>query len=129
MDSARRFGIGQRIIYNIGGKAMRESLENVKVGDVVIVHRRSGDVVATVNRVTQTMIMVGNNRFKKKNGEMVGDRSEYWFCYITIPEDGEVEMVKKKMFVSGIANKAIKKMSDSGLTYDQAVKIKEVLGL
>ena len=108
---------------------MKESLENVKVGDVVIVHRRSGDVVATVNRVTQTMIMVGNNRFKKKNGEMVGGSSAYWFCYITIPKDGEVEIIKKNMFISGIANKAIKKMSDSGLTYDQAVKIKEVMGL
>ena len=128
MDSARRFGIGLRIIYNIRGKAMRESLENVKVGDKVVVHRRSGDVIGTVHRVTQTMIMVGNNRFKKKNGDMVGGSSEYWFCYITIPEDGEVEMVKKKMFISDIANDAIKKIS-KGLTYEQAVKIKEVLGL
>lgn len=107
---------------------MRESLENVKVGDVVIVHRRSGDVIGIVHRVTQTMIMVGNNRFKKKNGDMVGCSSEYWFCYITIPEDGEVEMIKKKMFVNDIANDAIKKIS-KGLTYEQAVKIKEVLGL
>ena len=107
---------------------MGESLENVKVGDKVIVHRRSGDVIGTVHRVTQTMIMVGNNRFKKKNGDMVGGSSEHWFCYITIPEDGEVEMVKKKMFVSDIANDAIKKIS-KGLTYEQAVKIKEVLGL
>lgn len=107
---------------------MRESLENVKVGDKVVVHRRSGNVIGTVHRVTQTMVMVGNNRFKKKNGDMVGGSSEYLFCYITIPEDGEVEMLKKKMFISDIANDVIKKIRE-GLTYEQAVKIKEVLGL
>ena len=40
-------------------KVMRESLENVKAGDVVIKHCRWGNVIATVTKVTPTQIVVG----------------------------------------------------------------------
>ena len=45
---------------------MIESLENVKVGDVVIEHCRWWNVIATVTKVTATQIVIGRERYRKK---------------------------------------------------------------
>lgn len=107
---------------------MRESFENVKVGDVVIVH--AGPYKATVNKVrkvTATMIHVGNERYRKKDGNLVG--SGPWdLHWITIPEEGEIEQIWQIEFRGRVVEK-LRSISINSVSYTQAVKIKEVLGL
>lgn len=107
---------------------MRESLENVKVGDVVILHAGSYKATANkVRKVTATMIHVGNERYRKKDGVLVG-AGPWNLRWITIPKEGEIEELKEQEFIGYVVSE-MKKLTARGITYDQAVKIKEVLGL
>lgn len=129
MVSARRFGIGRRIIYNIGGKVMRESLENVKVGDEVIEISRWVRKIAKVQKVTKTQIMVSEyGRYRRKDGILVGSCNDLWPRSIRLPKEGEIEEMKRLAIVIDVLSK-VRMMSDKDITYEQAVKIKEVLGL
>ena len=102
---------------------MRESLENVKVGDVVIEHCRWENVIATVTKVTATQIVInGGYKYRKKDGYMVGGSGGWWTRYICVPKDGEIAILRRKKFISDV-HSAMHKMTE------QAVKIKEVLGL
>lgn len=106
---------------------MRESLENVKVGDVVIIHRGHHRVVGKVRKVTATMIHVGNERYRKKDGNIVGF-GPWDLHWITIPEEGEVEQIRQIEFRGRVVEK-LHSISIHSVSYTQAVKIKEVLGL
>lgn len=107
---------------------MRESLENVKVGDVVITHRGQEKGVAIVTKVTATQIVIGDDRYRKRDGDMVGGSSGWFYRWISLPKEGEVENLKRKIFISNV-HSAMHKITEQDLTYEQAVKIKEVLGL
>ena len=108
---------------------MRESLENVKVGDVVIEHCRWENVIATVKKVTATQIVIkGGDRYRKKDGHMVGGNGGWWVRYISVPKEGEVEALKRQKFIEDVVSE-MKKRTARDVTYEQAVKIKEVLGL
>lgn len=108
---------------------MRESLENVKVGDVVIRQNRYGETeIVEVIRVTKTQIAVeGGSRYRKADGNSIGtgiwDRT-----FIFMPVKGEVERLRKKQFVREVAL-LVKRVNMNAISYEQAVKIKEVLGL
>lgn len=108
---------------------MRESFENVKVGDVVIRRNRYGETeVVEVIRVTKTQIAVeGGSRYRKADGSSIGtgilDRT-----FIFMPVKGEVERLKEKQFVRRVAL-LVKRVNMNAISYEQAVKIKEVLGL
>lgn len=107
---------------------MSDSLENVKVGDVVIVHM--GAYKTTVNKVrkvTATMIHVGNERYRKKDGNLVG-AGPWDLRWITIPKEGEIEEMKRQEFIMNVVS-GMKTRTARDITYEQAVKIKEVLGL
>lgn len=107
---------------------MRESLENVKVGDVVIRHTGSyKTTVDKVRKVTATMIHVGNERYRKKDGNLVG-AGPWDLRWITIPEEGEIEEMKRQEFIMDVVSE-MKRRTARDVTYEQAVKIKEVLEL
>lgn len=109
--------------------AMGKSLENVKVGDVVIEHCRWENVIATVTKVTATQIVIGRgDRYRKKDGYMVGGSGGWYYRWITIPEEGEVEQLKRQKFIENVVSR-LDKLTARDVTYEQAVKIKEVLGL
>ena len=107
---------------------MKESFENVKVGDVVIVRAGLyGIKVAKIRKVTATMIHVGNERYRKKDGRLVG--SGPWdLRHIFLPKEGEIEELKKQEFIEDVVSR-LNKLTARDVTYEQAVKIKEVLGL
>lgn len=108
---------------------MRESLENVKVGDEVIEISRWVRKIAKVQKVTKTQIMVSEwGRYRKKDGILVGSCNDLWPCSIRLPKEGEIEEIKRLAIVNDVLSK-VRMMGDKDLTYDQAVKIKEVLGL
>lgn len=108
---------------------MRESLENVNVGDVVIRQDRYGKIEAVeVVRVIKTQVTVaGGSRYRKCDGSSVGtgiwDRT-----FIFMPVKGEVERLRKKEFVREVVSR-MKQVDMDTISYEQAVKIKEVLGL
>lgn len=104
---------------------MRESLENVKVGDVVIERGPFLTEIKRVTKITPKYIVIGQSRYHKNNGRRCG--SDYG-TYISIPREGEIESLKEKAFVWSIIRK-LGNLSEKDITYDQAVKIKEVLGL
>lgn len=107
---------------------MRESLENVKVGDVVIVHVGLYKTkVNKVRKVTETMIHVGQERYRKKDGNIV-NYGPWDLRWITIPKEGEVEELKRQLFIMDVVSR-LDKLTARDVTYEQAVKIKEVLGL
>lgn len=106
---------------------MRESLENVKVGDVVICHTRLHETEMKVTKVTKTNIVIGSQRYRKKDGNLVG--SDAWTInFITIPKDSEIERVRQNNFRAEVVQK-LRNISIISVSYEQAVKIKEVLGL
>lgn len=106
---------------------MKESLENIKVGDVVIERCRWRIKLAKVTRVTATQVVIGENRYRKEDGRLVG--SGPWdLRWITIPTEGELEELKRQKFIEDVVLR-LNKLTAQDVTYEQAVKIKEVLGL
>lgn len=107
---------------------MKESLENVKVGDVVIVHAGAYRIiVGKISKVTATMIHVGNERYRKKDGRLVG-AGTWDMRWISLPKEGEIEELKRQKFIEDVVSR-LNKLKAQDITYEQAVKIKEVLGL
>ena len=107
---------------------MRESLENVKVGDVVIEHCRWENVIATVTKVTATQIVIRGDRYRKKDGYLIGCAGSWHHRWISLPKEGEIEEMKRLAIVGDVLSK-VRMLGDKDVTYEQAVKIKEVLGL
>ena len=107
---------------------MRESLENVKVGDVVIEHCRWDNVIATVTKVTATQVVIGGDRYRKKDGYLIGSAGSWHHRWISLPKEGEVEQLKRQKVIDGVVSR-LNKLTARDVTYEQAVKIKEVLGL
>ena len=107
---------------------MRESLENVKAGDVVIEHCRWENVIATVTKVTATQIVIGGDRYRKKDGYLIGSAGSWFTRWISIPKEGEVEALKRQKFIEDVVSR-LNNLTARDVTYEQAVKIKEVLGL
>ena len=70
-------------------------LENIKVGDKVIVGRGYvSDLICNVERITKTQIIVNGRRFSKKNGRLVG--GDVWSCdRLTIATDEKIEKLKR----------------------------------
>lgn len=108
---------------------MIESFENVKVGDLVISHHRSTKRVVKVEGVTPTQLVVtGGERFRKKDGYGIGSGG-FYYSYITIPKDGEVESVRKGEMVKTVCYSAKKVLESYNISYEQALKIKEILNV
>ena len=107
---------------------MRESLENVKVGDMVIEHCHWRIAVSKVTKVTATQVVIGENRYRKKDGYLVGSVGSWYRRRISLPKEGEIEELKKQKFIEDVVSR-LNKMTARDVTYEQAVKIKEVLGL
>ena len=108
---------------------MLNSIYSVFVGDEVIEISRWVRKIAKVTKTTKTQIEVnGWNRYRKKDGIMVGGCSDLWPRKIRLPEEGEIEVMQRLEFVNDVISK-MRMLGDKDVTYEQAVKIKEVLGL
>lgn len=104
-------------------------LSNVQVGDFVISHCCSGTRVLKVVKITPTQIVtVGNERYRKKDGYAIGSGG-FYYDYATIPKEGEVESIRRRNFVVDICLKGKKMLDSYSISYEQAVKIKEILNL
>lgn len=105
-------------------------LEDVKVGDLLINKFRGGANVVEVIRVTPKQVIVTNEqKYYKKDGRKVGGSGGFYFDYIHIPYDGEVEYVRKRNTIINVCRKAKEILDYYNISYEQAIKINEILNL
>ena len=105
------------------------NLADVKVGDLLIKHFRGMRSVVKVEKLTPTQIVVtGGDRFRKKDGYKIGSGGFYHY-YITLPKEGEVESISRADFIIDVCIKGKKILDSYNISYEQAVKVKEVLTL
>lgn len=105
-------------------------LADVKVGDLLINEFRGGSNVVKVVRLTPTLIIVTNEqKYYKKNGHKVGNNSAFYYDTIHIPTEGEVEFVRQRNTINNVCRLAERILSYRNISYEQAVKIKEILNL
>lgn len=105
-----------------------KSLNDVQAGDLLILNRRIGREVVEVERTTQTQIIIKGAKYRKSNGFFIGGDS-YICTYVSIPKDGEIEEVKRIQFIAMVSRKAARVLDIGNITYEQAVKIQELLEL
>ena len=105
-------------------------LEDVNVGDLLVNELRGGRNVVKVIRLTPTQIEVSNgHKYYKKNGCRIGYSDSFFHDYLRRPKDGEVEQIRKLNTIYNVCRK-VKQVADScSITYEQAIKIKEILNL
>ena len=104
-------------------------LIDVKVGDLLIKQFRGSRSVVKVEKLTPTQIVTtGGDRFRKKDGYEIGSGG-FYHCYITIPKEGEVESIGRTNFIINVCIKGKKMLDSYNISYEQAVKIKEILNL
>lgn len=75
-----------------------ENLEDIKVGDKVILANARIKRVETVTKVTKTLVIVGNRRFKKDGGFEYGGRpfEMMHICKVTPEVLAEIEAENKR---------------------------------
>lgn len=72
-----------------------ETLENIKVGDKVILSSRYNDEVIEVTRLTKTQIICGASKFNRRTGYRVG--SDRWsVTKIKIATDEDIRRIERE---------------------------------
>ena len=85
---------------------MRENLNDVQVGDKIIKHHsRHSPQVVEVTRLTEKQIVVGSQKFWKKNGDMVGGSSAWSSTWVVLASDEDIKMVAFRNAKRKLANK------------------------
>lgn len=107
-----------------------KTLNDVQAGDLLILNRRiTGRQVVKVEKTTPTQIITSNGaKYRKKDGYFIGGDSFTHSC-VSIPKDGEIEEVTRIQFIAIVSRKAVGVLEIGNITYEQAVKIKELLDL
>ena len=104
-------------------------LDDVKVGDLLISHSRAGRRVLEVEKITPTQIVtIGGLRYRKKDGYAIGSGG-FYYDYITVPKEGEVESIRRRDFIVNVCRNGVKKLEKYGISYEQAIEIKGILNL
>lgn len=72
------------------------NLKNVQVGDTLIWHglHLADSRILTVDRLTKTQVIIGQDKFRKSNGRTVGG-SIWDTANVTIPKEGEIEKIQE----------------------------------
>lgn len=105
-----------------------KSLNDVKPGDILIERSTYSTNIVTVKRVTSTLIVVNNRRYRKKDGRVLG--GDIWSCgKVEIPKEGQIESIQQAKYISNVTNKLLKMSKSYNITYEQAVKIAEILNI
>ena len=106
----------------------KKTFDDLQVGDLVIVERMLTKSIQKIVKTTKTQIILDNDeKFKKLNGYPVGPTTTWSTTHIVIPTDEMIQNVRKDNFKSGLVRNVLNQLSPSSITYEQAVKIKEIL--
>lgn len=107
-------------------------LDDVQVGDILILRYTGGRQVVKVERLTKTQIILNTGaRYRRRDGVRVGGTSSIWNrTSVSIPKEGEVEKTEEAQMVSRLVGR----VSDAtqihllrGLTLGQLEKLNAVL--
>lgn len=71
-------------------------LKDLKVGDLVVVNSEYGEKLYPVQRITNTLIIVQDTKFRKHTGSQVGEVMWYRES-IYIPTENDIKRIKKEM--------------------------------
>lgn len=107
-----------------------EWLKNLKAGDKVIIAKaysgqNEAQKVQTVEKITpKGSIKVDNKLYSPENGDLKGNDSWIYIEYLKQATSENIEKIKQEKVIRICEQK----FNTTNLTYDQAVKILEVLG-
>lgn len=102
-------------------------LTNAKIGDKVIVHSMWGCRLSTIQRVTKCYVIVDGTKYHKDNGQ--APYCGFNTTSITIATLADVETMHKEAYVKKIYTHLRDKLRLENLSYEQAVKIGEILNI
>jgi len=71
-------------------------LKDLKVGDLVVLNDTYIEKLAPIQRITNTLIIAHNTKFRKSTGVQVGERMLYHES-ISIPSEDDIKRIKKEM--------------------------------
>ena len=104
-------------------------LEDVMVGDLLIEKGQGGRRVIKVKKITPTQIVAHTNeRYQRKNGRKIGC-DDFYIKYVTIPKDGEVDSIRRYNLIEYVCRSGVKMLDATKISYEQALKIKDILNL
>lgn len=95
-----------------------ENLEDIKIGDKVILYRRYCKKVCKVERLTKTLVIVDGEKFRKADGLSTGDRGYYSSSISRATEEmiAKVEEENKRdMLINKIRHYPLDKLSTDEL--------------
>ena len=72
-------------------------LENLKVGDLVVVRGSLivGEELRKIERVTNSQIAIGNRRYRKKDGRLVGE-GNWHYGFIKPATEKDIERINER---------------------------------
>lgn len=112
----------------IGRSTMGNSeFDNVNIGDELILHSNYGQPqIVEVMRITKTLIECDHNlKFRKKDGRSIGG-GIWTFTYLALPKERELQQIRTKCFIRFVL-KRVSKLDEDDISFEQALKIKEIL--
>lgn len=71
------------------------SLDNVQVGDELILCSLHKNHICRIERVTPTRIIVCNRAFRKRDGREIGRHNQWDSTFIRLPENGELDQIRE----------------------------------
>ena len=96
----------------------REDFKSLKAGDKVIINGTFHDGrVGTIDRITNTQIVIGNSKFKRTNGLQIGDdRWSKTYLSIGTPEKiAEIEHKQRMNAIRSYVTKHLNEFNDAQL--------------
>lgn len=106
----------------------KKTFDDLQVGDLVIVERMLTKNIQKIAKITKTQIILDNEeKYKKSNGYPVGPTTTWSTTHIVIPTNEMVQTVRENNFKRGLVRNVLNQLSPDSITYEQAVKIKEIL--
>ena len=106
----------------------KKTFDDLQVGDLVIVERMLTKNIQKVAKITKTQIILDNDeKYKKSNGYPVGPTTTWSTTHIIIPTDEMIKSVREENFKRALVRNVLNNLSPKDITYEQALKIKEIL--
>lgn len=106
---------------------MKPSLEHIKVGDLVVVHRHLNPrKLAKVERVTPTQIVILGCHYRKKDGCQPG--GSYSSSYIEYATRDDIEEITKEERIRKVYNH-LKNLKLNEIDYKQALVLSEIFNI
>lgn len=101
------------------------TLENVKVGDKLLVTSRGNDEIKTVTKVTKTQVTCDTSKFRKTDGRLIGS-DIWWSSYAKPATDEDIARVEREITYRMMAN-TIKSVDAYSLPYEELKRIYNIL--